>query len=1328
MRINTENPNFKCIICGKIFLKKYNLKRHLLNLHNIRESTKPPINTGSFSCDKCDQKFKRKDILLRHSKRMHSSLVEKEAAWGKKKTCSLCDRIYSGDIIHHYAAFHVTKTDFFEYQSAFSRKYKVFRKLFNRNIEGGASNLPDDSNSEEIFESGELREGIYSVLSKQMIEHKQIRFRFLLGIQFVKFSEGFIADSTIQYLPSKFRILNLSRIESMQDMISEMINEMQSLISTVYLEGSGWVIYAIALFDIQIYAHLIPFIGANSSKTSDMVKIFPKMGINKKKLNACLANFQVPQSFKKCVPLAVAYFLFNQNFQKPLEFKNYLKIISKEFDLTGLTFPLDYGGIEKFVEQNKKFDIKISLINFDQNHFYPLGVIGNGSRIVPILVYNYQNSPFSVHHGVLITNIDRLLKTPKLSMNSNEYYSKEFFCRICLMKRYTEEGMDSHEKDCDGELEEAKTSYTIPEKKSTISFGGRDAFKTIKWPIVGFGDFESFLSKANKSFCEICKCDEFCDHKSTLKTDDHEMSSYCLLFVDINNKVVYKDSYSGENCIEYFVHSLQRAQKSLKSSLQKNRKLVMTQEIENLRLEATNCAYCGDKFENYFDKVVDHCHYTGNFLNISCKECNLARQINTIPLYFQNGTSYDFPVFFSSLTPELCEKLKVSRVISKNSVKIRTFTLWSFFVFRDSLEFLGESLEKSVKTLPNDHKFEILSQMKQINSMKDRKEKRMEMCKGKMFFPYTFFDSLDKLDYKYPPKHKDFYNDLTDKNITSEEYQTFLSTYEEFGCKKFADLVDLYCCLDVYLLAEVFIEFRNIYYNNFGLDAVQYLSLPSFAYSAFLYKTGVELETLPDKAMYDFVKSSIRGGFTFIADRYENDFEDAKFSNSGRFCSYYDINSLYLSCFKFKHGHKDFEWMTPPELEDMKNDLINDPSSIDMNGSSGYLLEISCNYPEKLHEAHDNMPFLVERMKVDETMVSDYQKNLIDDLGNKQCFKTEKLVSHLGPRKNYIAHICVIKQALEAGLELTAVHRGVKFSQSNFMNEWVEMLHEMRVNSKSQCESKNIKKVGNSVYGKFAQNVENWVTCKIVTTDFMFDKLMRSPYLKDIFVFSERLAFIFLRRKEVLLNQPLMLASGILDYSKFAYFNIFYKIFKKEFGNSLKCLLGDTDSYVISYETENLEKSLNNIKCVLDTSNMNKNDPLYSELNKNRPFFIKDESCGNSIKTVVATSPKAYAISYHDKNIEPKIACKGTSRSKFNKDLKPIDFEMALFTKCTHKTIGKRIGIDRISGRVCTFESLKISVSPLDTKRYLKNCGIHTYAYFNSKIREKGGTCFECGI
>ena len=337
-------------------------------------------------------------------------------------------------------------------------------------------------------------------------------------------------------------------------------------------------------------------------------------------------------------------------------------------------------------------------------------------------------------------------------------------------------------------------------------------------------------------------------------------------------------------------------------------------------------------------------------------------------------------------------------------------------------------------------------------------------------------------------------------------------------------------------------------------------------------------------------------------------------------------------------------------------------------------------------------------------------------------------MSHLGPRKNYIAHICVIKQALEAGLELTAVHRGVKFSQSNFMNEWVEMLHEMRVNSKSQCESKNIKKVGNSVYGKFAQNVENWVTCKIVTTDFMFDKLMRSPYLKDIFVFSERLAFIFLRRKEVLLNQPLMLASGILDYSKFAYFNIYYKIFKKEFGNSLKCLLGDTDSYVISYETENLEKSLNNIKCVLDTSNMNKNDPLYSELNKNRPFFIKDESCGNSIKTVVATSPKAYAISYHDKNIEPKIACKGTSRSKFNKDLKPIDFEMALFTKCTHKTIGKRIGIDRISGRVCTFESLKISVSPLDTKRYLKNCGIHTYAYFNSKIREKGGTCFECGI
>ena len=75
----------------------------------------------------------------------------------------------------------------------------------------------------------------------------------------------------------------------------------------------------------------------------------------------------------------------------------------------------------------------------------------------------------------------------------------------------------------------------------------------------------------------------------------------------------------------------------------------------------------------------------------------------------------------------------------------------------------------------------------------------------------------------------------------------------------------------------------------------------------------------------------------------------------------------------------------------------------------GYSLEIDVQYLEKLHELHNNLPFLPEGMKIE---------------------KVDRLVANLDDKTEYIIHITNLKQALNHGLVLKKVHKVIKFNQN----------------------------------------------------------------------------------------------------------------------------------------------------------------------------------------------------------------------------------------------------------------------------------------------------------
>ena len=73
----------------------------------------------------------------------------------------------------------------------------------------------------------------------------------------------------------------------------------------------------------------------------------------------------------------------------------------------------------------------------------------------------------------------------------------------------------------------------------------------------------------------------------------------------------------------------------------------------------------------------------------------------------------------------------------------------------------------------------------------------------------------------------------------------------------------------------------------------------------------------------------------------------------------------------------------------------------DVNSDKGCILEANNEYTKNLLNLHNDLPFLAERMKINE------------------C---EKLVCNINDKENYVVHRRALKQALNNGLILNKVH------------------------------------------------------------------------------------------------------------------------------------------------------------------------------------------------------------------------------------------------------------------------------------------------------------------
>ena len=256
-------------------------------------------------------------------------------------------------------------------------------------------------------------------------------------------------------------------------------------------------------------------------------------------------------------------------------------------------------------------------------------------------------------------------------------------------------------------------------------------------------------------------------------------------------------------------------------------------------------------------------------------------------------------------------------------------------------------------------------------------------------YPYEYMDSWNKFNEPVPLVEDHYYSKLNQKGITKEDLKHVKKVCDTFKIKNLGEYHDLYVQSDTALLADVFENFRDKCIEIYGLDPAHFLSAPGLAWQACLKKIQVELELLTDNDMLLMFEEGIRGGMCQATHRYANAnnkyMKNHDKNKESTYLEYLDANNLYEWAMSKKLPVGNFKWVEKDDISIFDEEFI---TNYDKNSGKGYILEVDVKYPKDLHKLHSDLPFLPERMKIN------------------NC---TKLVCSVHNKENYPIHILALK-------------------------------------------------------------------------------------------------------------------------------------------------------------------------------------------------------------------------------------------------------------------------------------------------------------------------------
>ena len=92
--------------------------------------------------------------------------------------------------------------------------------------------------------------------------------------------------------------------------------------------------------------------------------------------------------------------------------------------------------------------------------------------------------------------------------------------------------------------------------------------------------------------------------------------------------------------------------------------------------------------------------------------------------------------------------------------------------------------------------------------------------------------------------------------------------WKAFKIKTMGEYHDFLLASNVLLLADVFESFRKTCLQYYKLDLCHYFTSSCLSWDTMLKMTKIELELMTDIDMFQFIEKGMRGGVSYIANRY----------------------------------------------------------------------------------------------------------------------------------------------------------------------------------------------------------------------------------------------------------------------------------------------------------------------------------------------------------------------------------------------------------------------------------------------------------------------------
>ena len=949
-----------------------------------------------------------------------------------------------------------------------------------------------------------------------------------------------------------------------------------------------------------------------------------------------------------------------------------LKKYEDELVTKGLTFPMDVKDIRKFEKLNPNIP-SISVLSVEGKSFQILKAPKDSRESIDLFLVTKDGRS----HYTLIKNLSRLIST---SLTKTRVIGGVFICKRCLCHFKVKHRFEAHEKYCN---HNKAVRVRMPPKDKFISFDHFD--KKYPVPFVIYADFECFTKPVN--YCQPDPTKPY-----SVEYQKHEPSGFCFYIKGITGSfetVSFTKGKEDDDVAAIFIEKIvEYTQLIYDKYYRKPKMMFLSPEEEFSFKKAKYCSICEGKLKE--DRVRDHCHITGKYRGAAHSKCNLSCSTpRVIPVIFHNLQGYVAHLFIKKIgkikgkfnciptTEEkymtFSKKVKVGEYVDRKTGKIKKIVFEIRFI--DSYKFQKASLAYLLGKLES----------KDFVNTREKFKHNTELLTRKGVYPYDYVLNLSKLSETQLPPKEEFYSKLNDEEITDKEYNHALKVWDVFGCHTIRDYHDLYLKSDVLLLADVFENFRKTCMEHYQLDPAYYFTSPHLAWHACLKTTGQSLELLHDYDMLMMFESGVRGGITHISKRYaeaNNPYMNNYNPNEAtKYIQYLDANNLYGWAMSQPLPTHGFEWVKDISLDQVHEILKS-------NSKKGYIFDVDLECPKHLWKLHNDYPLAPEPIKVD---------------------GVEKLISHLRPKKDYVIHYKNLKQYLDMGLELKAVHRAISFEQSPWMEPYIRKNTELRKGAKNEFEKDFFKLMNNSVFGKTIENLRKRQSIKLVDNRKAALKEIKKPNFERATIFDKKLVALHMQKTEIYFNKPVYVGQAILDLSKTLMFDFHYNYIKPKYGYKAELLFTDTDSLMYQIQTEDFYKDISgDIKTKFDTSDYPKDHPsgIPTGLNKKVIGMFKDEVAGKQITHFIGLRPKLYSFKIEEgKNVKK---CKGIKKSVVAKGITFEHYFECLFTG------EKQMRSMRIFQSKChdvySKEVNKIALSCGDNKRRILEDKIHTKA------------------